>query len=217
MKRILGISLLCMFIVSACAWFQSKEEKPAQELARDGMEAYQNGKYEKAIENFERLKDWYPFSKFAILAELKIADSHYHLKEYEEAIFAYEEFESLHPGNEVIPYVIYQIGLCYFEQIETIDRDQTSSRKALDSFRRLNKQFPENEYAPKASAHINICLKNLAEHEFHVGLFYYKSKHYKAALHRFRTIIKNYPDVDIRQKTLKYVALCEALLQKAQK
>ena len=169
------------------------------------------------IQHFERLKDWYPFSKFAILAELKIADSHYHLKEYEEAIFAYEEFESLHPGNEVIPYVIYQIGLCYFEQIETIDRDQTASREALDSFKRLNKQFPENEYALKAGAHINICLKKLAEHEFYVGLFYYKSKHYKAALHRFRTIIKNYPDVDIRQKTLKYVALCEALLQKAQK
>ena len=181
------------------------------------MEEFKKENYKKAIESFEKLRDWYPFSKFAILAELKIADSHYYLKEYEEAVFAYEEFEGLHPGNEVVPYVIYQIGLCYFEQIDTIDRDQTSSSKALDIFKRLNQQFPENEYALKADEHINICLKNLAEHEFYVGLFYYKSKHYKAALHRFRKVIKNYPDIGIHQKTLKYIALCEALLQKAQK
>lgn len=217
MRKIVLIFLISLFVSFGCASVVPNEEKPAHELANDGMEEFEKENYKKAIDSFEKLKDWYPFSKFAILAELKIADSHYHLKEYEEAIYAYEEFENLHPGNEVIPYVIYQIGLCYFKQIETIDRDQTSSGKALDTFKRLNQQFPENEYALKVSAYINTCLKNLAEHEFHVGLFYYKSKHYKAALYRFRTIIKNYPDVDIHQKTLKYIARCEALLQKAQK
>jgi outer membrane protein assembly factor BamD len=201
-------------MIYGCTFLEPKEEKPAHELASDGMEEFKKENYKKAIESFEKLRDWYPFSKFAILAELKIADSHYYLKEYEEAVFAYEEFEGLHPSNEVIPYVIYQIGLCYFEQIDTIDRDQTSSSKALDIFKRLNQQFPENEYALKAGEYINICLKNLAEREFYVGLFYYKSKHYKAALHRFRKVIKNYPDIGIHQKTLEYIALCEALLKK---
>jgi len=214
MKRIFLAFLIPLFMIYACASLGPKEEKPAHELASDGMEEFKKENYKKAIESFEKLRDWYPFSKFAILAELKIADSHYYLKEYEEAVFAYEEFESLHPGNEVVPYVIYQIGLIYFEQIDTIDRDQTSSSKALDIFKRLNQQFPENEYALKADKYINICLKNLAEHEFYVGLFYYKSKHYKAALHRFRKVIKNYPDIGIHQKALEYIALCEASLKK---
>ncbi len=214
MKRIFLTFLIPLFMIYGCASLGPKEEKPAHELASDGMEEFKKENYKKAIESFEKLRDWYPFSKFAILAELKIADSHYYLKEYEEAVFAYEEFEGLHPGNEVVPYVIYQIGLCYFEQIDTIDRDQTSSSKALDIFKRLNQQFPENEYAMKADEHINICLKNLAEHEFYVGLFYYKSKHYKAALHRFRKVIKNYPDFGIHQKALEYIALCEASLKK---
>ena len=217
MKQIFLTFLISLFMIYGCASIDPQEEMPAHELASDGMEEFKKENYNKAIKSFEKLRDWYPFSKFAILAELKIADSHYYLKEYEEAVFEYEEFEGLHPGNEVVPYVIYQIGLCYFEQIDTIDRDQTSSSKALDIFKRLKQQFPENEYALKADEHINICLKNLAEHEFYVGLFYYKSKHYKAALHRFRKVIKNYPDIGIHQKTLKYIALCEALLQKAQK
>ena len=122
------------------------------------MEAYQEGKYKDAIESFEKIKDWYPFSKYAILAELKIADSHYKLKEYEEAVSAYEQFENLHPLNDAIPYIIFQTGLCYFEQVDTSDRDQTRARKALESFNRLIKQFPNSTYSAKAREYIGYML-----------------------------------------------------------
>ena len=213
MKRALFLSLISLLVFASCAWFETQEEKSATELAYDGMDSFNDGKYRKSIELFEKIKDWYPFSKFAILAELKIADAHYKLKAYEEAIFAYEEFESLHPRNEAIPYVIYQIGLCYFEQIDTVDRDQTPAKKAYDTFKRLNSQFPENQYANRADDHIKKCLKSLAGHEFYVGLFYFKSKHYKAALNRFKSILSNYPDVGIHQKALKYIAATEETMR----
>jgi outer membrane protein assembly factor BamD len=216
MKRFVFLGIIAIFAFTGCAWFETKEEKSAQELAIDGMDEFNNRDYKKAIEFFERLKDWYPFSKYAILAELKIADAYYKLEEYEDAIFAYEEFEALHPRNDAIPYVIYQIGLCYFEQIDTIDRDQTTAKKALDTFKRLKKQFPNNPYTKKAQAHIKKCLKVLAGHEFYVGLFYFKSKNYKAALNRFKSIVINYPDVGIHKNALDYIAICKALLQKQQ-
>ncbi|MFC1814584.1 outer membrane protein assembly factor BamD [Thermodesulfobacteriota bacterium] len=214
MKRTLIGCLILLHVVAGCAWFETKEEKTAQELAGDGMEAFQGGKYQKAIESFEKLKDWYPFSKFAILAELKIADAHFNLKQYEEAVFAYEEFENLHPRNEAIPYVIYQIGRCYFVRIDTVDREQISTQKALDTFNRLVKQFPKDPYAKRASANIKKCLKTLAGHEFYVGLFYYKSKHYKAALNRFKMILSKYPDVGVHQKVLQYIVKTEASIKK---
>ncbi len=213
MNRFLPIFLLIVLNFAGCAWFQAKEEKPAHELAREGMEAFNNGKYRKSLEYFEKLKDWYPFSKYAILAELKVADAHYKLKAYEEAVFAYEEFENLHPRNEATPYVVYQIGRCYFEQIDTVDRDQTAARKALEAFTRLKAQFPEDDFARKSDQHIKICLKNLAEHEFYIGYHYYKAKHYRAALNRFKMIITEYPDVGVHQKVLRYITLCEAALK----
>jgi len=180
----------------------------------DGMDEFKSNNYKSAIESFEKLKDWYPFSKYAILAELKIADAHYQLQEYEEAIFAYEEFENLHPRNEAIPYVVYQIGLSYFERIDTVDRDQATALKAIETFKRLNKQFPDNEYRGIALQHINKCQKNLAGHEIYVGLFYYKSKHYKAALNRFKAVLSRYPDVGFHKDALLYIALCEEALKK---
>ena len=209
MKRFVLFGLIAMFAVSGCAWFQTEEEKTAQELITDGMDQYNDKDYKDAIESFEKLKDWYPFSQYAILAELKIGDAHYHLKEYEDAIAAYEDFESLHPRNEAIPYVIYQTGLCYFERIDTVDRDQSTAQKALETFERLRKQFPNDPYSIKAEQNIKKCQKSLSGHDLYVGLFYYKSKHYKAALERFKNVLTNYPDVGVHQKALQYIIQCE--------
>jgi len=173
----------------------SEENLTAEELAINGMDHFENGNYHKAVENFQRLKDIYPFSRYAILAELKLGDAHYRLEQYEDALFAYEEFEKLHPRNEAIPYVIYQIGRCHFDRVTTPDRDQTAARKALDAFTRLQKQFPNDPYSRSAAEHMVACYKSLSGHEFIVGEFYFKSKHFKAALSRFRTVVSDYPDV----------------------
>jgi outer membrane protein assembly factor BamD len=222
MRRIPTICLVVLLVATGCTTlkdqfnkiFGGEDSASAQELAWEGMDAYENGKYDKAIEKFQKLKDYYPFSKYAILAELKIPDAHYQRDEYEEAVFGYENFEQLHPRNEPIPYVIYQIGRCYYDQIDTPDRDQTSAQKALEAFQRLVKQFPRDQYSTRAAEHIKTAQKSLAGHTYIVGVFYYNSKHYKAALNRFMRIISDYPDVGYHQKALEYIAKCEASIAK---
>jgi outer membrane protein assembly factor BamD len=218
LRHIPTICLIVLLVATGCTTLKNQYNKifgveeagTAQELAWEGMDAYEKGDYKEAIEKFQRIKDYYPFSKYAILAELKIPDAHYQREEYEDAVFAYENFEQLHPRNEAIPYVIYQIGRCYYDQINTTDRDQTSAKKALETFQRLIEQFPRDQYSTRAAEHIKIAQKSLAGHAYIVGVFYYKTKHYKAALHRFMTIISDYPDVGYHQKALEYIARCEA-------
>jgi outer membrane protein assembly factor BamD len=220
-RKFLGC-LFAVLVLTGCASLRErldkllggKEPENAQELAWQGMDAYDSGKYKTAIEKFQKIRDYYPFSKYAILSDLKIGDAHYQRGEYEEAIFEYENFEKLHPRNEAIPYVIYQIGMCYFDQIETPDRDQTSTRKALETFHRLIKQFPRDEYARRSEEKITKCNKSLAGSTYLIGLFYYRTSHFKAALHRFMSIISDYPDVGYHQRALEYIAKCEASIAK---
>jgi outer membrane protein assembly factor BamD len=229
-KSIRGLSLglaVCL-LVAGCAtisetasdlktsishFFGSSDENlTAEELAIAGMDYYDEGEYKKSIDNFQRLKDIYPFSKYAMLAELKLGDAHYRIEQYDDAIFAYEEFEKLHPRNEAIPYVIYQIGRCYFDRISTPDRDQTNAHKALEAFQRLIKQYPQDPYARSAAGHVVACYKSLSGHDFGIGVFYYNSKHYKAALSRFRSVVTEYPDVGYHQPALEYIARSEKML-----
>ncbi|MDJ0855649.1 MAG: outer membrane protein assembly factor BamD [Desulfobacterales bacterium] len=218
MKRLIIIAMLPLFL-TGCALFalfaEDEDDETAQSLAWSGMDDYESGDYEGAKESFEKLKDWYPYSDYAKLAELKIADANYKLRNYEEAVFAYEEFESLHPRNEAIPYVIYMTGMCYFEQIDTPDRDQSTAQKALETFGRLQRDHPNDPYTIKAQEHINACLRSLAMAELSIGRFYYKSKHYKAAMRRFKNVLTRYPDVGIHQEALKLIAKTEASLAKS--
>jgi len=198
-------------------YFEEEPSGTAQELAWMGMDSYEEGDYGRAVDCFEKIKDWYPFSKFAILAELKVGDAHYHLQNYEDAVFAYEEFENLHPTNDAIPYIIYQLGLCYFDRMDSIDRDQSMTQKALDTFYRLNNQFPDNEYALKSREHIKRCLKDLARHELYIAMYYYKGGHYKAALHRFQSVLIKYPDAGVHQTVIAYINICEKKIKEEEK
>ena len=210
---LLGLTLY----LSSCTLFSSTEEnRTARELAEEGMEAFREKDYLKAIEAFEKLRDWYPFSQYALLAELKLGDAHYHREEYEEAIFAYQEFENLHPKNEAVPYVIYQIGMCYFDRIQTVDRDQSMAQEATRVFERLVSRYPESPYAEKAYGHIRTCKKNMAEHELYVGNFYLKTKHYDGARERFKSVIKNYPDLGVHYKAIQSLERCQEEMNKLQ-
>jgi outer membrane protein assembly factor BamD len=219
MKNILTILTLVCLIGSGCGWFEPEisDEKFAQELAWDGMDEYEAGNYKLAILNFERLKDWYPFSKFAMLAELKIGDCYYHMEEYDDAIAAYKEFVELHPQNDAVPYVIYQIGMCHYDRMDTVDRDQTVTREALLHFSIVRKEYPKSEYANKAEENISKCYKLLAGHELYVGRYYFRLERYEAALHRFKSILKKYHDVGVSHLAMEYIAECQERLSESRR
>jgi outer membrane protein assembly factor BamD len=202
--------LVLVLAVSACS--KHKDEKTAEQLAEEGNTYFEKKNYKDAITSYERLTDWYPFSVHAKEAELRIADSHYYLEEYEQAIAAYNEFSQLHPSDPKIPYVLYQIGRCYYDQLEQPDRDQTPAVNAIDAFRNLTMQFPDSDYAKEVTAYIDECMKNLAQRDLYVGMFYFKSRHYQAARERFISVIKNYPDFGFHQEARDYIERCDSHL-----
>lgn len=215
-KKIVFFCLIAIFTASAILpsahatswfsrWFGGGDELTLEELVEEGLDAYAVGKYTEAIEAFTRVRDMYPFSRYSMLAELKIADTYYAMEDYEQAIAAYQEFEDLHPQNEVIPYVQYQIGRCYFDQVSTSDRDQGNTRKAMDIFLQLIERFPESVYARRAQAHLKQCEKLIATHELDVGIFYYRTRKYDAAINRLEGVLINYPDVGIHHKALEFL------------
>ncbi|MBF0530502.1 MAG: outer membrane protein assembly factor BamD, partial [Deltaproteobacteria bacterium] len=78
---ILGILLV---LVSGCSSLKElfglgnsgeEIEAPPQTMAYEGMEQLESENYKTAVETFQKLKDRYPYSKYALLAELKLADA----------------------------------------------------------------------------------------------------------------------------------------------
>jgi outer membrane protein assembly factor BamD len=202
-------------VLSGCGWWSKKSEiareleRTPESLMTEGIDNYQRKKYEKAIEAFQKLKDRYPYNQYAILAELKLADSYFLNKDYELAAMAYRDFEKLHPTNEIISYVVFQLGMCYFKQMPTIDRDQSYAFRAIQEFGRLIKNFPQSEYVSQAQTNLIVAKKNLVSHEFYIGEFYFKGEKYEAALARFESIPQQFPDTPHPPKLTEYIRTCK--------
>jgi outer membrane protein assembly factor BamD len=190
-----------------------KIDKPPQQLAVEGVQKMQQQDYGDALKAFRQLKERYPYSKYAILAELKVADAHFYKGQYAEAAIAYEEFARLHPRNEIIPYILYQIGMCHFLSFHSIDRDPEETRLAIDSFQRLIKAFPQSEYSQKAEKQLLECRKRLASHEFYVAQYYYRLEKYQAAKDRLDRLTNGYPEaahaLGLEKDVKKMLAKCE--------
>jgi outer membrane protein assembly factor BamD len=206
-KLKLGIILVLAFLLclTGCSILKIFKKDPLVKGTPEGLYArgsaeFQDGSYKKAREYFTRLKDEYPLHELAILAELGIADSFYTDKEYVEAEGAYNEFLNMHPTNENIPYVIYQLGMCHYNQKGTIDRDQTETIKARKEFEKLIARFPNSKFSIAAGKFLHECKQELAEHEFYVGQFYFRQKKYTAALKRFEGIAQNYGGIGLDYK-----------------
>ena len=223
-QKVAFFQLMLLFLwlvwgLGGCAWLWGDRYHTAEQLAAKGMEEFENEDYGDALKTFSALKERYPYSRYAILAELKVADAHYYRAEYPEAIAAYEDFVRLHPKNEVIPYVLFQVGACYHEQLLSVDRDQTATRKSILAFERLLKAHPKSNYARKARIRIRECRELLAEHEVYVGRFYYKAKHYRAALGRFEGVLEYYSDAlsaDEQQEVKDFIVFCKRKLAEAE-
>lgn len=209
-----------IFLLSGCGLFKSEASKELERtpdsLIMEGLDNYQRNRYERAIEAFQKLKDRFPYNQYAIVAELKLADSYFLNKDYALAAVAYKEFEKLHPANEIIPYVIFQLAMCYFKQMPAIDRDQTYASQAVQEFERLIKNFPKSDYLSQAQANLITAKKNLVAHEFYIGEFYFKGKKYEAALGRFDGILRRFPDTPPPPKLDNYIRICKEQLARIQ-
>ena len=194
--------LIVLGLFSGCSWFRHQDMAKAtpEGLYRQGIEYYQNGRYEKAVNQFRRVKEEYPLSPTAILAEMGIGDAFFSDENYIEAEAVYTEFAGLHPTNENLPYIYYQLGMCHYNQMSAIDRDQSEAVKALKEFERLRARFPNSRFAFMAEKKLVDCRRNLAEQEFYIGRFYFKMKKYKAALRRFELITRDFAGLGLDYK-----------------
>ncbi|WP_339135215.1 MAG: outer membrane protein assembly factor BamD [Candidatus Electrothrix sp. GW3-4] len=179
-----------------------KEKKfdSAEKLIIQGMDAYKIGRYNSAIKEFQEIKDRYPFSPEALLAELKLADCEYYNENYAEAKELYKEFEERHPTNEAIPYVMFQIGMCDYSRTDRIDRDPSGAQDAIKSFSRLLRSYPDSPYTREAKTRIRAAQEFIVNHEYYVAVFYVRTKKYEQAKHRLKYILTLYPDAAIIPK-----------------
>jgi outer membrane protein assembly factor BamD len=188
-----------------------EEPPPAEELYATGVEQAEGRRilgflpffnHNKAIETFQSIIDNYPYSDYAVLAELRIADAYFEDGKYEEALSYYRDFSDLHPQHEKVPYTIWRSALCHEQRKKGPNRDQTAVREAVVYLDRLLLNFPYSEHADEGEELWRSLRRQLADHILRIGDFYRKDKEYEAAAERYRMLLNEYPGLGFDEETL---------------
>ncbi len=194
-----------------------EEVKPADELYAEGLKTLDGRKifglftyvnYDQAIEAFQSIIDNYPYSDYEQRALLKIADSYFNDKRFEEALAYYQDFADLHPGHEKVPYTMLRVAQCHLNQIESIDRDQTATNQATEALASLMQQHP---YAPETRKGEELMIElrtRLALNMLHIADFYRVRTHWQSAAVRYRRVLDEFPGLGLDARSLFRLGLC---------
>jgi outer membrane protein assembly factor BamD len=188
-------ALFGVLLLAGCAGKKKDDivpEKPVDVLYNHAQDLMQQENYRDAAKAFEEVDREHPYSEWATRAEMMTAYAYYMSNQYDDAITAAKRYIELHPGNKDVPYAYYIVGICYYEQISDIGRDQELTHKAMDAFNELVRRFPDSDYARDAKLKLDLATDHLAGKEMEIGRYYENRKDWVAAINRFRNVVEHY-------------------------
>ncbi|MEM7495853.1 MAG: outer membrane protein assembly factor BamD [Myxococcota bacterium] len=182
-----------------CASKQAKTGLSAQD-ARTGFAKAQRlldkKRYSEAIEQFEQVKQQFPYTKYAALSDLRIADAHFMQKQWVEAMDAYELFLNFHPQHEQVPHAAFRMAKAAFLAMPKRffllpaphRKDQAVTHKALAALDTFLAQYSDRALPARMqeARHMKQEVDDrLAKHALAVGDFYAKRKKWRGAAARY--------------------------------
>jgi len=164
--------------------------------------------YQDAIDKFQEVVDNYPYSEYAVFAELRIADAYYDQERWDEAFSYYRDFAELHPEHEKVPYTLYRTALCHAAKSPSAERDQSPTRAALATLDQLQTRYPNSPEAREAEPLWKELRTKLGTHVLGIGDFYLAREEYQSAAGRYRQVLDQYPGLGLDADALYKLGLC---------
>ena len=192
---LLSALILCLSVgLANCAKDEASIylERPVEDIYNYAMDLLLDKDYQMAALTFEEVERQHPYSMWATKAQLMSSYAHYLDNNYDDSVIAAERFVSLHPGHDDTAYAYYLLGLCYYEQISDVGRDQKMTVKALEAFESVVRRYPTSKYSRDAKLKMDLARDHLAGKEMEIGRTYQSLEFYVAAINRFRNVVERY-------------------------
>ena len=206
---------LSTFFVGGCS---KNREDPilrlsAVEALDQGKQLMEQEKYFRAQQYLTHAFEVEPNSRSGREALLLAGDSLYLHGGSENFIRCeakYRDFLNRFPTSDRADYAQFRVAECLARRVEKPDRDQTVTRKALESFEELLRLYPTSPYVNEARQRILEVTDLLAAHELAVGHFhlrYGRGSLCHGAIQRLETVRDEYPDFTYSDTALFYLGM----------
>ena len=152
------------------------------------MEAFDSKNWEGFAQMMSEVKRKYGYSRYARLAELRLADGDF---QQEKFAAGYKAFVHDYPNDPEIPYARYQVTRTQYDAVSQSfllpaleERDLASVNDAHASIRAFLNDYPNSEHSAELDYMQSVVTGLLARHELYVARFYLDRGKFDAAVAR---------------------------------
>lgn len=175
-----------------------------------GMAAFDEHDWEAARVLFKEVKKKYSYSRYARLAELRLADTDVNAEKLTEAIQGYRSFVHDHRTDPEVPYARYRICKALFDQISDggfllpplEERDQATNAESYRELSNFVKDFPGGVYGKQTKYMLSVVTGRLVRHELYVAQYYLKRDEFDATVSRAQYVLKTYSGSGLEPEAL---------------
>lgn len=186
------------------------------------MQAFDDKNWEVVTQQMNEVRRKYGYSRYARLAELRLADANYLQDKFAEATAGYKAFIHDYPNDPEIPYARYQVTLTQYNAVSQSfllpaleERDLASVNDAHASIRAFLGDYPNSEHAAELQYMQAVVTGLLARHELYVARFYLDRGNFNAAIARIQYCLKTFKDSGLEPEGM--VLLAEVYMKQKER
>jgi outer membrane protein assembly factor BamD len=205
-----AVVLTLLFVGAACG---GKTGTGAVDYSVSAQQNYKKGLQElgekdwiAAAKYFSFIRSRFPYSKYAVLAELRLADAEFGAGHHLQAVDSYKLFIKFHPTHEMVVngYASFRIGEAYYKMLPgdwwilppSYEKDQSATQDASRELRKFSKKYPKSPFRKRAEKMLIKVNSRLAKHEWYVAKFYWDRGKPMGTVLRLRRLLDQYPGTD---------------------
>lgn len=203
-SRILPLVLLAavLGVTAGCSGGQRLELVSPEEGFREGKALYDRGRYDRAIEYFQRVFDFGRAHAQAPDAQYYLAQSYFNTRQYLLAANEFTRFIEFYRDDERVEEGTYMRALSYVRLSPPYQLDQTDTRNALTYLRFYQARFPEGQYADEVMQYVQEMRAKLARKQLEIAELYERRNMYHAAAIEYLRLLDEHPDSGFADRAL---------------
>lgn len=181
----------------------------ARQAYEEAMRSYHSKAWDDARALLSEVRKLFPYSRYAVLAELRQADLNFEQEKYADAVSSYREFIQNHRMDRDVEYARYRIAKSLFRDIDDTfllppaeERDQATAQEAHRELEAVLRDNPRSRYADDLKKMLIAVKGRLVRHELYVARFYLRQERFPATIARVDNALKKYPGSDLEPEAL---------------
>lgn len=198
--------MVAMFAVGCSPYSKLLKSNDYDLQYRTAIEYVEDGKYQKALTLFDKVRMYYLDSNRADSIAFYAGLALYQMGDFGNSATVFDEFRKAHDRSPFLEEAEYMYAKGFYYASPEPERDQTATMQAITAIGEYLSRYPGSQKREALEADVVELVQKLHDKAFIDARTYYKIGRYKSAIVALQNALDDYPESTHREEIMYMMA-----------